>query len=222
MNKVLFISVHPDDETLGCGGTILKHKANNDEIFWLILTKGNQKIESIENFNDIRNKYIQDASIEYGFDKTYKLNFLTTELDIHPLGEIISEIKQVISLIKPDIVFIPNRSDVQSDHRIAFEAIYACTKNFRAPFIKKLLMYETLSETEYAPALRENSFTPNIFVDITPFINKKLEIMKIYKSEVMDEPYPRAMSSIKALNRFRGSRIGVKYAESFMLLFEML
>lgn len=83
-------------------------------------------------------------------------------------------------------------------------------------------MYETLSETEFAPALSCASFTPNVYVDITDYLDKKIEIMKLFYTELMEEPYPRSLSSIEALARVRGSRCGVKYAEAFMLLYEKI
>jgi LmbE family N-acetylglucosaminyl deacetylase len=82
------------------------------------------------------------------------------------------------------------------------------------------LLFETLSETEFSPALNTNAFVPNVFNDITPYIDRKLEIMKLFTTEQMEEPYPRALSTIRALARYRGSRIGVEYAEAFILLFE--
>lgn len=81
-------------------------------------------------------------------------------------------------------------------------------------------MYETLSETEFSPPLAENSFIPNTFVDITDFIEKKIEIMKLYETEIMPDPLPRSAHAIKGLAAFRGSRIGVRYAEAFMSIFQ--
>jgi len=157
----------------------------------------------------------------YGFEKTFKLDYPTAKLDIIPIQEIIKSISGVILEIKPEIIYLPNRSDVHTDHQITFKAACSCTKNFRYPFIRKILMYETLSETEFAPALSENIFIPNVFVDITKYFDKKLEIFKIYKSEVMEGHSPRSLKVIKAFNKYRGSRIGKKYAESFQLLFEI-
>lgn len=221
MDNVLFVAPHPDDETLGCGGTILKHKNQGDNIYWLILTKANPKITSIQNIENIQKQYIQSVSEKYNFNKIFHLDFLTTELDIYPIVEIIGAIKKVFDLIQPNIVYLPNRSDVHSDHKIIFKATYACTKNFRAPYVKKILMYETLSETEFSPPLPENAFMPNLFNDITPYMERKIEIMKLFTTEQMEKPFPRAISSIKALNRFRGSRIGVEYAEAFMQLLDI-
>jgi len=222
MNKILIISVHPDDETLGCGGTLLKHKDNGDEINWLILTKANDKFISTPNVEQIQADLVKKVSIKYGFEDTFHLSFLEIELDKYPLGEIIREISNYINQIQPSVIYFNHYNDVHSDHRIAFDAIYSCTKSFRYPFITKILMYETLSETEFAPAMQSTSFIPNVYVDITPYMDKKLQIMSIYESEVMKEPYPRSLSSIEALARVRGSRCGVKYAEAFMLLYEKI
>lgn len=222
MSNVLVVSVHPDDETLGCGGTLLKHREKGDKIFWLILTQANNKITSIPNIVALQKQYVSKVAATYNFEDFKQLSFLTTELDRYPLGEIILEVSKYIDQIKPSVIYLNFYNDVHSDHRIAFEAVYSCTKNFRYPFIEKILMYESLSETEFAPATQNNAFVPNVFVDISPFMEKKMEIMKLFTTEQMDEPYPRAMSSIRALARYRGSRIGVEYAEAFMLLFEKL
>jgi len=220
MKKVLVIAVHPDDETLGCGGTILKHKENGDEVFWLILTKANQKLTSYPDIVKVQSEYIGQAAKKYDFNGWKHLNFLTTTLDQYPMGDIINEISSYINEVKPDTIYLHHFADVHSDHRVAFDAVYSCTKNFRYPFIERILLFETLSETEFAPAIRNNAFVPNVFNDITPYMDKKLDIMELFSTEQMLEPLPRALSTIRALGRYRGSRIGVEYAESFTLLFE--
>ena len=213
--KALVISTHPDDETLGCGGTLLKHNDNRGTCYWLIITEpiSEKKKES-------RKKEIENVEKCLNFQQTYELNYPTTKLDEVPRAELIKNISNIINKVEPEIIFLPNRSDVHSDHSIVFQAAYSCTKSFRYPFIKKVLMYETLSETEFAPALPENSFTPNYFVDISEYMEQKIEIMKIYESEVMPDNLPRSISAIRSLAGYRGSRIGVTYAEAFIMLFE--
>jgi LmbE family N-acetylglucosaminyl deacetylase len=221
MTKVLFISVHPDDETLGCGGTILKHKKMGNEIYWLNIT--GPTIDHPFGFSkdliDERNQLIEKINLAYEFHDTYNLNLPTQMLDTIEMRLLIKAIDKVISKWEPEILCITNSSDVHSDHKVAFDAIYSCTKNFRKPFINKILMYETLSETEFSPALMGNAFVPNYFEDISDFIDKKIEIMEMYNTEIMPTPYPRSIHAIKGLAAFRGSRIGVMYAEAFMLLF---
>ncbi|GAH39945.1 unnamed protein product, partial [marine sediment metagenome] len=156
--KILVISPHPDDETLGCGGTILKHKDIGDKIYWLIITNISVKNEWDRDIVEKRQKEIETTAEMYGFEKTFKLDYPTEKLDTIPIQEIIKSISKVILEVKPEIIYLPNRSDVHTDHHITFKAVYSCTKNFRYPFIKKILMYETLSETEFSPALPENAF----------------------------------------------------------------
>ena len=120
--------------------------------------------------------------------------------------------------MKPEIVYTLNRSDVHSDHRIVFDAVMACTKSFRSPFVKQLLMYECISETEFAPALAEKVFIPNYFVDITHYLHKKLEIIRVFESELGEHPFPRSIENVKSIAHFRGASAGVQYAEAFQVL----
>lgn len=222
MNKVLVIAVHPDDETLGCGGTLLKHKAQGDEIYWLVVTgpiKGDHPAFTDE-FIAKRDALVDRVAESYGFTETIKLNFPTQKLHTVDLKNIIMKISDAMNRIKPDTIYMMFNNDVHSDHRVAFEAAYSCTKSFRYPFIKRILMIEALSETEFALATQGTAFVPNVYVDITPYIDKKLDIMSMFEGELMEEPYPRSLSSIKALARVRGSRAGVMYSEAFQLLYE--
>ena len=222
MKKIMFISPHVDDETLGCGGTILKHKKNGDEIYWLIITAPsvNQPLGFSKEMVRQREGEIEKVAQLYGFLKTIQLNFPAISLDTINFNELITKIDDAIETIHPQEIYLINRSDIHSDHRITFQAVYACTKNFRKSYIRRILMYETLSETEMSPALIENVFMPNVFTDITDFMEKKLEIMSVYENDVMTDNLPRSLSAIRALAGYRGSRIGVKYAEAFMLIFE--
>ncbi len=221
MIKVLIVATHPDDETLGCGGTILKHKDKGDQIYWLIITNIDEKNGWNKKTVAKRQEEIENVSKSYGFEKVYKLNFPTVKLDTIPMFELISSISKVMNEVKPHTIYLPNRSDVHTDHQISFKAVWSCTKNFRYPFIKRVLMYECLTETEFAPSISETVFSPNVFIDITKYINKKLEIMKIYKSELMDYPAIRSNNTLKSLAAVRGSRIGKEYSEAFMLIEEI-
>jgi len=221
-NRVLVTSVHPDDETLGCGGTILRHKSLGDELYWLILTNISRETGWDSSAVERREREIQAVAEAYSFEETIKLDLPTTKLDTIPMKQLIEGISGTIGRVQPDTIYCPNRSDVHTDHQIAFKAIMSCTKSFRFPFIKRILMYECLSETEFAPALPESAFLPNVFVDITEHLEKKIEIMQIYDSEMMPPHYPRSPEAIEALARFRGCRIGKEYAEAFMLLLEVL
>jgi LmbE family N-acetylglucosaminyl deacetylase len=214
-------AAHPDDETLGCGGTLLKHKANGDQLFWLIATEMKKEDGFKEQEIQSRENEIKLVSDLYGFNAVYKLNLPTTKINRFTMDELIGKVSRVMNDVKPDILYLPFKNDAHSDHRILFDSAYSCTKVFRYPFLKKILMMETISETEFAPSLQELAFVPNSFVDITDYIYKKMEIMKIFKTEIDELPFPRSSENIKALATFRGAMAGCKYAESFVLLKEI-
>ena len=215
------MATHPDDETLGCGGTLLKHKANGDEIHWLIATGIKKSKGCSVSAIEKRNKEIKKVEDLYGFASVNKLNLSTTKVDTYSMGELVSKISHVINTVKPNIIYLPFKGDVHSDHKYIFDAAYSCTKIFRYPFIKKIYMMETLSETEFSLSTKEDSFVPNVFVDISEFIDKKIELMNIYESEIGKHPFPRSERNIRALATYRGATSGCEYAESFMLIKEI-
>ena len=218
MAKIIIISAHPDDETLGAGGTLLKHKDAGDTLAWLIVTnifenQGYTKVKIQE-----RQREIDSVSKKYGFSKLYKLNYPSMGLTPEIVNSIIPKISAKFLEFQPEVIYLMNRSDAHSDHRHTFDAVLACTKSFRYPFIKKVLMYECISETEFSPALPERSFMPNYFVNITSFFREKLELMQVYQSELGEHPFPRSLKNIEALAIFRGASVGVDYAEAFQLI----
>ncbi|MDG1974399.1 MAG: PIG-L family deacetylase [Flavobacteriaceae bacterium] len=221
MKKVLVVAIHPDDETLGCGGTLLKHKESGDEIHWLIATEMTVEHGFKESVVRKRKEEIQKVNRLYNFDSINRLGFPTTKIDNNDISFLVNKISKIFNQIKPDTVYLPFKSDVHSDHRCFFNAAFSCTKSFRYPFIKRVYMMETLSETEFAPSTKEDSFIPNIFIDISDYIDKKIDIMKVFESEIGDHPFPRSVRNIKALATFRGASSNCNYAESFMLLKEI-
>jgi N-acetylglucosamine malate deacetylase 1 len=221
MNKVLVLATHPDDEVLGCGGTLLKHKSNNDEIHWLIVTD----IKESEGFDkssvERREKEIDKVNRLFNFDSVSKLGLSTAKIDEYSMSSLIKKISSVINKIKPQIIYLPFKGDIHSDHKQVFDAAHSCTKSFRYPFIKKVYMMETLSETEFSLSTKDDSFIPNTFVDISDYMDKKIEAMKIYSGEMGSHPFPRSETNIKALATYRGATAGYEYAESFMLIKEL-
>jgi LmbE family N-acetylglucosaminyl deacetylase len=216
MNKVLVVATHPDDETLGCGGALFKHKDSGDEIHWMIATE----MEELESISQ-RNIEIDKVVELYDFDSVHRLKLLTTKVDEYSMSELIARISSVVKKVKPNIIYLPFKNDIHSDHKYIFDAAYSCTKSFRYPFIKKIYMMETLSETEFSLSTKECSFIPNVFVDISDYINEKIEAMKMYEGEMGSHPFPRSERNIKALATYRGATAGCEYAESFMLIKEV-
>ena len=217
--KSLVISPHPDDEVLGAGGTLFKRKTfKKNSLYWIIVTRLNPSI-SIKKILK-RNNEIKKISKLFGFKKVFQLSFNTTELDSSSKKKLIQDFSDIFNQIKPNELFVPHFSDVHSDHKIVSEVISSCTKNFRFPYIKKILAYEVLSETDYN-LNRRQIFFPNYYEDITKFLTKKKNAMKVYKSEIKKFPFPRSVKTIDALARLRGSQIGKNAAESFEVLREI-
>jgi LmbE family N-acetylglucosaminyl deacetylase len=220
MNKILVVAVHPDDETIGCGGTLLKLKNSGSEIHWLIATDVDESIGYDRAFVQSRSVEIEKVGKAYGFSGIHRLKLPSARVETVTVGEIVRRMSDVIKTVDPDTLFLPFRGDVHSDHRIVFDAAFSCTKSFRFPSIRRLYMMETLSETEFAPAIPGHTFVPNSFVDISEMFEKKLEIMSLYRSELAEHPFPRSVTNIKALATYRGATSGYGFAESFMLLKE--
>ncbi|MBN1914132.1 MAG: PIG-L family deacetylase [Candidatus Omnitrophica bacterium] len=220
--NILVIAPHPDDETLGCGGTILKYKDKGHRLYWLILTRMSESVGFSAAAIRRRRRQIRSVSRAYGFRKIYELDFEATRLDEYPLAGVVRKISEVVNEVEPAIVFLPNRSDIHSDHRQAFSAGISCTKSFRYPFIKKILMYEVPSETDAVPAANKKGFCPNAFVDISSYMKKKISIMKIYKGELQKRPLPRSARAIEALAALRGAVVGCDFAESFTVIRDLM
>lgn len=224
--QILVISTHPDDETLGAGGTLLKHISQGNSVHCIFCTDILEEEGFCKEVICAREQEIAQASQSYGFASVHRLGLKTMRVDEYTKSELVAKFAKIFKEIQPNILYLPFCDDVHSDHRSIFEAVFSCTKSFRYPSIERVLMMETLSETEFAPSLAHRSFVPNVFVDITDFIEQKCQIMQIYKSEIAPPPFPRSIENIKALALYRGSTMGGKksptYAEAFMLLKERI
>lgn len=222
MKKIVVISAHPDDEILGVGGTLLKHKNEGDSILWIIVTNMTESDGFSKERILSRNDEILKVSNEMKFDKVVQLDYPTCSLSGSILKHLVKDISINFNNFEPNIVYCPNRSDAHSDHRVIFDAVVSCTKSFRHPYIEKVLMYECISETEFAPSLHEKVFLPNYYVNISDYIDKKLNIMTIYNSEIGKHPFPRSLKNIEALSVHRGATSGFYNAEAFQLIFQKI
>lgn len=212
--KILAVSAHPDDETLGCGGTLLKHGAAGHSIDWLIATKpGESRFDA--GFIARRREQIAAVSRAYGFGAVHQLDFNATELDARPLGQVIDAVAGAIRAAQPDRVYVVHPGDVHSDHRVTFDAVWAALKPFAARRSVEVLCYETASSTDMAPPLPGRGFVANGYNDITGYFDRKISIYRLYESEVQTPPGPRSPEAVEALARSRGAAAGMVYAEAF-------
>lgn len=219
--RTLVVAPHPDDEILGPGGTLLRRQSEGGTVGWLVVTA---LISS--NDSDLERKQAREIEIEkvrvalgIGVKATWFLNYPTTRLDTVPMGELVAAISNVIQDFEPEEILVPFWGDAHSDHRVVFDAVAACTKWFRYPYVKRVLAYETLSETDCSVG-RHNAFDPNVFIDISEWLEAKIRILHYYESELGDFPFPRSEEAVRALAQVRGASSGFSSAEAYMLLKE--
>jgi N-acetylglucosamine malate deacetylase 1 len=218
MARILVISAHPDDETLGMGGSILKHVAAGDEVHWLVATAGWEPRWNAAVIAAKRRE-VDAVAARYGFAAVHRAGLPATRIADIELNDVIAAMAPAFAA-NPDTVYCVHAGDVHTDHGRVFEAAWILAKPFRAGAggVRSFLCYETLSSTDAAPPDLHRAFVPTAWSGIDAHIDAKLAIMALYASEVQAEPLPRSPSAIRALARVRGSQVGLGYAEAFRSL----
>lgn len=200
---------------------MLRRRAEGGVVGWLLVTAMNPGHDWGEEKIAQRRREIDQVREGLGVlpEHHYELGLQTTQLDRVAADDLVGRISEVFACFQPEEVLLPHAHDVHSDHRVVFDAAAACTKWFRYPSVKRVLAYETISETDFV--LRpEGLFNPNVFVDITAFVDRKIALMSIYRSELGEHPFPRSEASLRALAKLRGAQSGFHGAEAFQLLRE--
>jgi len=218
--KILFIAPHPDDETIGAGGAIARHITLGDDVFWCIVTQGynppwpdtvlqkaREQIECIEKF--------------YGFKKVFRLGYPTVKLNTVPHMELCGALQNVIEEIKPDIVYTTSRNDANLDHRIIYDCTLVATRPLPGNGVRRVLSYEIGYTNHFGVPSGGSMFQPTVFIDISKYIETKLNAMRIYETELRPSPHPRNIESIRLLARERGLCVGYEAAECFELVREL-
>lgn len=225
MKNILIVASHPDDEALGCGGTISRLSKEGNTIHILILGQG----LPLRDYNKDKNK------LKKAFDKLHsesklagKLlgakyveikNLPDNRLDSINLLDIIKIIEIEIRKFEPEIIFTHHPGDLNIDHRLTFEAVLTATRPLPGQNVKEIYSFEIPSSTEYQFQTSENSFKPNVYFEISKVdIKNKIKAMQSYSTERRVFPHPRSSKSLEALAKWRGSNIGKNYAECFELI----
>jgi LmbE family N-acetylglucosaminyl deacetylase len=222
-NKIVAVVVaHPDDEVLGCGGTVNRMANNGDIIYPLIVVEGATARQMSQDDRD-------DSSIAMLQDTAKKVaKILGTEppkfagapdnrLDGIERIEITKIVEQFINDIKPAIIFTHHLGDLNVDHRRVHEAVITACRPLPSSSVQSIYAFETVSSTEWTPG-GMTPFVPNRFVNITDNLEKKLEALDGYSSEMRPFPHARSKENVEALARFRGASVGLEAAEAFALI----
>lgn len=222
-HKVLVVAAHPDDEVLGCGGTILKHVKDGDTVHILIMAEGITSRDEVR--DNIRHKGELEllhtgslnAAKRMGVANLRICSFPDNRMDHVDLLDVVKEIEKEIHAFRPDVVYTHHAGDVNIDHKITHDAVVTACRPFPGNSVTRLLFFEILSSTEWQVQNLGNVFTPNWFINISSCIDEKLEVLRCYESEMRVHPHPRSYQGVKALSAYRGITVGCDFAEAFEL-----
>jgi LmbE family N-acetylglucosaminyl deacetylase len=215
--KVLAIAPHPDDETIGAGGTVARHAAGGDEVFLCVVTQAYSPPWSEEYIRTARQQ-VEAAARVLGIRQTFYLGFPTVKLNTVPNAELTNALQKVVEDVRPDVVYTSPPNDINQDHRVVFGTTLVATRPLPQSSVKRLLCYET----GYASRYGHLPFAPSVYVNIAPFLDKKLAAMKCYESELRDAPHPRSLAGLELVARERGQSVGLPAAECFQLVRELV
>ena len=212
IKKILIIAAHPDDEVLGCFGTVARLIKKGCEAYTLILGEGKTSRGEGEKEISQLHQEIKKANDKIGIKKVFIESFPDNRFDSVDLLDIIKIITKVKNEINPDIVFTHYENDLNIDHQITYKAVLTATRPMENECVKEIYSFEILSSTEWNYPL---SFSPDVFFDISSTINLKVQAMKEYDSELRDFPHPRSLEGIELNARYQGMRVGKNVVEAF-------
>lgn len=226
MKNILVIAAHPDDEVLGVGGTIARFANEGKNVYVLIVTDGSSsQYGSDPNLAGILKAKEEETSKcaeILGVKKVIYGGLPDMKLDTVAHIEINKVIEKVIDEIKPDTVFTHFWGDVNADHQNVYKSTLVAVRPLMGQVVKRLLCYRVPSSTEWTPCKPDTMFVPNVFVDIHSFAQQKYDAFSMYATELRDYPHPRSKRHLSELDTANGLQVGLRCAETFMLLREIL
>lgn len=218
MEKILVVCAHPDDETLGIGGTLALHAAKKDEISILIMTDGETSRRENIGIKSRQQQAINACKI-LGITDIEFLSFEDQKLDTIPLLELNKKIEMKMKKVNPTILYTHFWGDLNKDHRCVFESVAVASRPLKNKKLKKFICFETPSSTDYT--IGDETYKPNLFVDIENVLSKKLEALSNYKNEINEYPHPRSIDAVKNRSGYWGSVCGLKSAEALIIYREI-
>ncbi len=213
---VLVVAAHSDDEALGCSGTIAKHIKQGDRVHLLFMTDG---VSSRPGRRDDkkRSNAAQDAAQILEVSSFTNLNFPDNKMDSIPLLDIVKEIENIIVQTQPEVIYTHHIGDLNIDHQITHKAVVTACRPQPSFCVEEIYAFEVLSSTEWnTPGVEV--FSPNVFIDITDYIDIKKQVLEVYSEEMHQPPHSRSIDNALRLNALRGNSVGMDYAEAFELI----
>lgn len=218
--NVLVIAAHPDDELLGLGGTVARHASDGDVVVAAVVSDG-----ATSRYEGGADAALEDAGRRaadvLGLREIRFLGLPDQRLDARPVLEVIKAVEAVVDEVRPEVVYTHHWGDVNRDHRVVAEAVSVACRPVGLHFPHRVLCFETPSSTEWSPPDPSAQFVPNHFVDITATLDRKLDAMRCYSTELRPPPHPRSLEALRARAAYWGQIVSCDYAEPFVLLREV-
>jgi N-acetylglucosamine malate deacetylase 1 len=221
--NILIVAAHPDDEILGAGGAMLWHLARKDKVDVLILGEGvtarfpNRGAAPEKESAKLRKRSL--AALRFlGVRDVFYRDFPDNRFDSLDLLDLVKEVSAVKEQVRPSVIYTHHCGDLNIDHRLTFQAVLTATRPLKNETVRRVLSFEVPSSTEWNFAADRAGFTPNVFLDISLFLSRKLKAFSMYGDEVMPDSHPRSLRGVRTLAEWRGLQSGSRAAEAFMLL----
>jgi LmbE family N-acetylglucosaminyl deacetylase len=217
VERLAVIAPHPDDEVLGCGGTIARCMREGVEVHVIFATTGLPHLVSSREHEQLRAE-ARDAHAVLGVACAHFLDLPAARLDTVPQADLNQAVAAILQTVRPDTVLMPFFGDIHLDHQLLFSSALVAARPNQTGYPLRLWAYETLSETNWNAPYVTPTFAPTLFVDITSSLDRKLAAMKAYRSQLRAFPHERSAEAIEALARLRGATVHRQAAEAFVLL----
>jgi LmbE family N-acetylglucosaminyl deacetylase len=225
--RVLVVASHPDDEILGLGGTLARHADNGDVVRSMIMAEGATSRDDTRDAEGRRDELAElvqaakQAANALGLDAPEMLGMPDNRMDSLPLLDVIKPIEHVVRAFQPHIVYTHHGGDLNVDHQVTHQAVMTACRPLPGSTIEAIYAFETVSSTEWATESTGDVFRPTRFVGIEDQLERKISALEAYTSEMAPFPHARSLDGVRALAALRGSSVGLKAAEAFMVLREV-
>ncbi|RJF94250.1 PIG-L family deacetylase [Sphingomonas cavernae] len=217
ISRAMVIAPHPDDEVLGCGGTIARLATMGCRVTVVLATRGRPPRFTESAVNMLEGE-IAAAHARLGVARRHWLDFPAAELDRVPHAELNGALRDLVLSEEPEVLFVPFVGDIHLDHQILFQSALVAARPSFETFPRMVMAYETLSETNWNAPYLTPGFQPNIFVDIADHLSAKLEAFGCYASQLRPFPHERSTEALAALAMLRGATVCKAAAEAFVLV----
>ncbi len=217
MNTVLVVAAHPDDEVLGAGGALARHQAEGDAITILLLSNGEDSRGSALADAGKRKQQAETAAGMLGA-RVFFDDLPDNAFDSVPLLDIARKVESVIRDVQPAVIYTHFSNDLNIDHRLTAQAVLTAARPQPGFPVRQILSFEVRSSTEWQDKNMPEQFTPGYYTDISEYIERKKELLSVYADEMREYPHPRSLDGVQALAAYRGTEVGMRFAEAFQVV----